>query len=156
MSGVPSCKNVGVRGPLPPLVGPEGRTDYPEKGDDLPIDFRNSQFALFPFDVAVEIANAYPAAWCAGGNQFGNYAFSYWAQTTAAMAAGRRIPDECLRWIKKREQYIARHRRDFRLAGVVAMIKWAGFVEGAGGDGDGATTGSSLGYMIEVVAAYGK
>jgi hypothetical protein len=156
MSSVPVCKNVGPRGALPPLIGAGGRTDYPEKGADLPIDFRNSQFALFPLDVAIEIANAYPKAWCAGGNHFGNYAFDYWVQTTAALKAGGRVPVDCLRWIKKRELYIARHRQDFRLAGVVAMIKWAGFVEGAGGHGDGATTGSSLGYMIGVIEAYGK
>lgn len=156
MTKVPVCKNVGSRGPLPPLLGELGLSDFPEKGDNLPVSFSNSNFALFPFDVAVEIANAYPKAWCAGGNHFGNYAFAYWAQTTEAIHRGRRVPDECLRWIKKRELYIARHRQDFRLAGVVAMIKWAGFVEGPDGSGDGATTGSSLGYMIQVIEAYGK
>ena len=156
ISGVPKCKNVGKRGKLPPLFGDGGLTDYPTKGDDLPIDFENSQFALFPIEVAVELANAYPKAWCSGGNHFGNYAFDYWFQTMDALGKGKQVPTECLRWMKKREQYIARHRGDFRLAGVIAMIKWAGFVDGDGGEGDGAETGSSFDYMLTLIEDYGK
>ncbi len=60
------------------------------------------------------------------------------------------IPVDCQRWIKKRERYIARHTKDFRLAGVVAMIKWAGFVDGPHGEGNGAIDGSSLQYMVDL------
>lgn len=154
--GFPRCKNVGKRGPLPPLYGSEGKTDYPTRGEDLDIRFENSQFALFPLDLAIKLAVAYPRAWCAGGNHFGNYAFDYWYQTTLALNAGRPVPTECLRWMKKRESYIARHRGDFRLAGVIAMIKWAGFVDGNFGQGDGAETGSSLDYMVDLIQDYGR
>ena len=153
---VPKCENIGKRGPLPPLLSHEGLTDYPEKGDNLKIDFKNSKYALFPLDVAEEIALAYPKAWCAGGNYFGNFAFDYWVQTIDAINNKKKIPEECLRWIKKRELYIARHRQDFRLAGVIAMIKWAGFVDGSFGKGNGSEDGSSLNFMLETIERYGK
>jgi len=153
---LPKCKNVGKRGPLPPLVGHEGLTDYPEKGDNEKIDFKNSKYALFPLDVAQEIASAYPNAWCAGGNHFGNYAFDYWVQTMRALQKGTKVSEECLRWIKKRELYIARHRQDFRLAGIIAMIKWAGYVDGDFGKGKGSENGDSLSFMLETIENYGK
>jgi len=150
--GVPKCKNVGKKGPLPTLRS-GGITNYPRKGEDEEIDFENSQYALFPIGLAIKLATAYPKAWCSGGNHFGNYAFEYWYRTVKAINAKEPVPDECLRWIKKRESYIARHRGDFRLAGVVAMIKWAGFVDA---DGAGSEDGSSLGYMVDVIQEYGR
>jgi hypothetical protein len=146
--GVPKCNNVKSKGPLPNLVGPDGLTDFPVSGSDLEISFDNSNFALFPFEIAANLASAKPKAWCSGGNHFGNYAFEYWYRTEKAMRDGRPIPKDCLRWIKKREGYIARHRKDFRLAGVVAMIKWAGFVDWKG---NGSEDGSSLNYMVDLV-----
>jgi hypothetical protein len=153
--GVPKCKNVGKKGPLPRLIS-DGRTNYPRRGDNEDICFENSQFELFPIDLAIELARMYPQAWCAGGNHFGNYAFEYWFQTMKALDSGDPIPTDSLRWMKKREQYIARHRGDFRLAGVIAMIKWAGFVDGYKGRGDGAENGSSLDYMVELIEDYGR
>jgi hypothetical protein len=154
--GFHKCKNVGKKGPLPPLVGKSGLTDYPNHGDDLDIDFVNSEFALFPLDLAVQLAVAYPKAWCKGGNYFGNYAFEHWYNAIYAMQNNRPIPKDSLRWMKKREQYIARHRQDFRLAGTIAMIKWAGFVDGDHGKGNGSTDGSSLRYMVNLISNYGK
>lgn len=150
--GVPECKNVGKKGPLPPLLS-DGCTDYPRKGDNEEIRFKNSQYALFPLDLAIALAAAYPKAWCSGGNHFGNYAFEYWYCTIKTLSAGEEVPADCLRWMKKREQYIARHRGDFRLAGVIAMIKWAGFVDH---EGDGAVDGSSLDYMVDLIEEYGR
>lgn len=153
--GVPRCKNVGKKGPLPPLYSKDGLTDYPRKGMDKDIRFENSQFALFPLDVAIGLAKNYPKAWCSGGNHFGNYAFEYWVKTITYLHSmdGRDVPVDCLRWMKKREQYIARHRGDFRLAGVVAMIKWAGLVD----DGtDGSINGSSFDYMVDLIEQYGR
>lgn len=150
--GIPKCKNVGKKGGLPPLLT-EGRTDFPKKGDDLEINFDNSSYALFPIGIALRLASAYPKAWCKGGNHFGNYAFEYWYQTVKAINAQQPIPNDCMRWIKKRERYIARHRGDFRLAGVIAMIKWGGFLDA---EGHGAEDGSSLGYMVDVIESYGS
>ena len=150
---LPPCKNLGTKGKLPPLKGGNGLSDFPRKGDDQSISFDNSQFEVFPLEIAVDLALAYPAAWCKGGNHFGNYAFRHYFNAMKAIQNGAKIPPQSLRWMKKRERYIARHRRDFRLAGVIAMIKWAGFVDGSG---DGSVDGSSLSYMIDTVSKYGK
>ncbi len=145
---IPKCESKTRRNKLPPLYGKDGLTDFPNKDEDLAISFKNSKFALFPLDVAVGIARDYPEVWCRSGNWFGNHAFEYWLQTTLALERGQPVPDKCLRWIKKRERYIARHRQDFRVKGVIAMIKWAGFVDA---DIDGATTGDSLRYMLDLI-----
>jgi len=153
---LPKCKNIGKKGPLPQLFNKDGITDYPTKGDNLEIGFQNSQFKLFPIALAINLARLYPKAWQSGGNHFGNYAFEYWFETMRCFQKKQPIPKDCLRWIKKRELYIARHRQDFRLAGIIAMIKWAGFVDGPEGKGDGAETGSSLDFMVDSIEKYGK
>lgn len=154
--GLPKCKNVGKKGGLPPLFGENGLTDYPTKGENKSIRFENSQYALFPIEIALEIGRLYPKAWCSGGNYFGNYAFDHWFEAMRAIEQHRPIPKESLRWMKKREMYISRHRQDFRLAGTIAMIKWAGFVDGANGQGLGAEDGSSLDYMLDLIMNYGR
>ena len=154
--GFPKCRNIGKKGKLPPLYGSSGLTDYPNKGDDLQISFDNSEYALFPLDLALKLAIAYPKAWCKGGNYFGNYAFAHYIDAMTALAENRKVPKDAQRWMKKRESYIARHRQDFRLAGTIAMIKWAGFVDGPYGRGNGASDGSSLAYMINLIEDYGK
>lgn len=154
--GLPKCENLSSKDSLPNLIDADGRTNYPTTGDNLTIRFENSQFALFPFDLAIELALKYPQAWCRGGNHFGNHAFENWANTMFAIKDQRPIPERSLRWIKKREGYIARHRQDFRLAGIIAMIKWAGFVDGAGGKGRGAESGASLEFMVREIERFGK
>lgn len=149
-AGIPKCPDYSTeRSVLPPLLGKEGLTDFPKKGMNEEICFENSQFELFPIDEAIRLAKQFPKQWCSGGNHFGNKAFNYWIRTDRAYKEGRDIPKDCQRWIKKREGYIARHVNDYRLAGVVAMIKWAGFINGE--NGNGAVDGSSLDFMIDVV-----
>ncbi len=148
---LPKCPDLSTeRSVLPPLLSKEGLTDYPTKGENKPIHFKNSQFKLFPLKTALQLAQKHPKAWCSGGNHFGNKAFNYWIRTMKALEDKQPIPVDCQRWIKKREGYIARHTKDFRLAGVVAMIKWAGFVDGPNGVGNGAVDGSSLKYMLDL------
>lgn len=148
---LPKCPDLGTeRSVLPPLLGKEGLTDFPIKGENKPINFKNSQFKVFPLKTAITLAQTHPKAWCSGGNHFGNKAFNYWIRTESALKNRQPIPIDCQRWIKKREGYIARHTKDFRLAGVVAMIKWAGFVDGPNGEGNGAVDGRSLKYMLSL------
>lgn len=150
---LPKCPDLSTpRSVLPPLYGKDGKTDFPKKGMDDEICFENSQFEMFPLELALDIAKSYPKAWCSGGNHFGNKAFNYWIRTMKAYEEGRDIPKDCQRWLKKRERYIARHKNDFRLAGVVAMIKWAGFVNIPKGKnkGKGVEDGSSLTYMLSL------
>jgi hypothetical protein len=149
---IPNCPSIVTDdSTMPPQYNEQGITDYPNKGDNEKIHFRNSKFKMFPFKLALDIMEAMPDMWCKGGNQFGNLAFSYWIKAMRAMHNGKAIPKDSQRWIKKREGYIARHRADKRPAGVIAMIKWAGFVDGEGSHANGAVDGSSLQMMLDVI-----
>lgn len=149
---IPNCPQiVKDTSTLPKLYNAEGKTDFPTTGQNKTPSFRNSQFAMFPFDLALKIVADMPTVWCKGGNQFGNKAFRYWIMVMQATHKGEPIPNECLRWLKKREGYIARHRKDNRVAGIIAMIKWAGFVDGLGAKAKGAEDGSSLNFMLETI-----
>lgn len=149
---IPRCPQiVKDTSTLPKLFNAEGRTDFPVTGDNKTPSFRNSQFAMFPFDLALKIIETMPEVWCKGGNQFGNKAFRYWIMVMEATHKNQPIPEECLRWLKKREGYIARHRKDNRVAGIIAMIKWAGFVDGPKSRAKGAEDGSSLNFMLETI-----
>lgn len=72
------------------------------------------------YNYAKKIKEKYPKVWDKGGNIFGNEAFvnlervikrGYWADSEEWM------------YIKWRS-YVARHKKDYRIEGVVAMLKW--------------------------------
>lgn len=95
------------------------KTDFPTKGDDQEITLRNSKHPQFDYNYALKLREDYPEIWRKGGNIRGNSAFTNWGKArkgdnTSAVKS----------WIKEREAWIARHKGDFRLAGVVAQIKW--------------------------------
>jgi hypothetical protein len=149
---IPHCPSIVTdNSTLPPLRNSDGLTDFPTKGENKDINFRNSKFAMFPFDLTMRIIEEIPEVWCKGGNQFGNRAFDYWIKVMKALHENKPIPNECQRWLKKREGYIARHRKDNRMAGIIAMIKWAGFVDGPGARAKGCEDGSSLDFMLDVI-----
>ncbi len=149
---IPNCPSIVTDdSTMPQLLNEQGLTDYPNKGDNKQIHFRNSKFKMFPFKLALDIMASNPVMWCKGGNQFGNLAFDYWIKAMRAIHNNKPIPKDSQRWIKKREGYIARHRADKRPAGVIAMIKWAGFVDGEGARANGAVDGSSLQMMLDVI-----
>ncbi len=149
---IPRCPQlVKDTSTLPRLYNAEGKTDFPTVGQNKTPSFKSSKFAMFPFALTLKIIEDMPEVWCKGGNQFGNKAFRYWIMVMEATHKGEPIPEECLRWLKKREGYIARHRKDNRVAGIIAMIKWAGFVDGPGARAKGAEDGSSLSFMLEAI-----
>lgn len=88
-------------------------TDFPEKGDDLAVSLRNSQYPRFPRAEAQALKANWPEIWEKGGNIEGDEAFR---------ELTRDNPPEAR--IRKREAWAARHLENFRLAGVVAQIKW--------------------------------
>lgn len=149
---IPKCPQiVKDTSTMPQLLNAQGLTDYPTRGENKKICFRNSQFKMFPFELALDIMSSMPRVWCSGGNQFGNKAFRYWIEVMRATHAGKTPSNECLRWLKKREGYIARHKKDNRKAGIIAMIKWAGFVDGPGANAKGSENGSSLKFMLDEI-----
>lgn len=95
------------------------KTDFPKKGDDKQISLRNSNYPQFDFAFAQRIKENHPRIWGKGGNIRGNEAFEYWSKARAGEKT-----DGVLDWIKEREAWAARHEKDFRIAGVIAAVKW--------------------------------
>jgi HK97 family phage prohead protease len=98
-------------------------TDFPKKGDDKSISLRNSNFPQFDRSFAERIKEKYPKIWGKGGNIRGNDAFVLWGRAKDGSKT-----EGVLDWIKEREAWMARHEKDFRIAGVVAVMKWGGIV----------------------------
>jgi len=99
------------------------KTDFPQKGDDLKISFRNSNHKMFPLGYAKRIKEEYPEIWRKGGNIKGNAQFSILSkiQEEENGVPKTKSQEDA---IKLREAWAARHKEDFRLAGVVAQMKW--------------------------------
>ena len=100
------------------------KTDFPKRGDDQKVSMNNSQWKVFPRAEAERLKNEWPQIWRRGGNILGN---KQYARLTKVMEQGgtpKTPTDE--KAIRLREAWMARHFKDFRLAGVVAQIKWLG------------------------------
>ena len=99
------------------------QTDFPQKGDDEKISLRNSNHKMFPLSYARRIKEKYPEIWKAGGNIKGNAQFAILSkiQDENNGAPKTKSQEDA---IKLREAWAARHKEDFRLAGVVAQMKW--------------------------------
>jgi len=97
-------------------------TDFPKKGDDRKISLRNSRFRTFDSDFAEMVRTEHPEIWRLGGNIEGNAQY----RRLRPVVANRGVPDTDtqIAAVRKREAWAARHRGDFRIAGVVAQIKW--------------------------------
>lgn len=98
------------------------KTDFPKKGDDKAITLRNSEWEVFDPEFAAMIKEKYPEIWNLGGNIRGN------SQYRKLIKAVGKSTDELTPTlkdaIKLREAWVARHKGDFRIAGVIAQIKW--------------------------------
>lgn len=105
-------------------------TDFPKKGDDKTVSLRNSNFERFDRAFAERLKESDPAIWKAGGNIRGNDAFELWGRAIDGDKA-----EAVNSWIREREAWAARHRKDgshfpedsatkSNVAGVVAAIKW--------------------------------
>tara|TARA_Y100001972_G_scaffold107350_1_gene136436 strand:- start:359 stop:1870 length:1512 start_codon:yes stop_codon:yes gene_type:complete len=99
------------------------KTDFPKKGDDEKISMRNSNHKSFPLSYAKRIKSDYPDIWRSGGNIKGNAQF---AILSKIQDENNGVPKTKSQEdaIKLREAWAARHKQDFRLAGVVAQMKW--------------------------------
>jgi len=97
----------------------EDKTDFPKKGENQKITLSNSNYPQFPFEYAAKLKKEYPSIWKRGGNIYGNTAYQNWKK----FRDGQNTPG-VQAWIKKREAWAARHFKNKRPAGVVALIKW--------------------------------
>lgn len=103
-------------------VGDVDPTNFPKRGDDKKVSLRNSQWPIFPIDFAEEIKNEYPEIWKKGGNIRGNS--QYRKLVPIHKRGGYPETDGEEHAIRLREAWVARHIEDFRIAGVIAQIKW--------------------------------
>lgn len=123
-------------------VGDREPTNFPEDGDDLAISLRNSNYERFPYREAEDLKENWPEIWSAGGNILGNLQFRRLLPIAKRDSEAETETEE--KAIRLREAWSARHFEDFRLAGVVAQIKWL-------------TVGSrGLSHMRKVIAAEKK
>ena len=111
--------------PISPPVDPhdEDPTDYEVGGKIIEFN-RNHLPNKWILSYAKGIKKDHPEIWKLGGNIYGNTAFENLCRVSAR---GYWLDSE--EWMyKKWQSFLARHQHDFRIAGVVAVLKWGGKV----------------------------
>lgn len=99
-------------------------TNFPVQGDDETVTLANSQYDLFPLDVAEDLRDNWPEIWARGGNIQGNDTYSVLLRVRQLDKAADELTPREIEIIRLREAWSARHVGDFRLAGVIAQAKW--------------------------------
>lgn len=109
--------------PCSEIMRAKDDTNFPKKGDNLKVSLRNSKYPTFPKAYAAKIKAEYPSIWGKGGNIKGNDQYSI---LTKIRDDNNGVPKTASqeKAIRLREAWAARHLKDFRLAGVVAQMKW--------------------------------
>ena len=105
-------------------VGDVDPTNFPAADDDDEVSLANSQWQIFDVEYAKDLRENYPTIWSEGGNERGN---EQWRKLLPIVERGGGMKpknDSEEGAIRLREAWVARHEGDFRLAGVVAQIKW--------------------------------
>ena len=112
---------------------PEKLTNFPRSGDNQKISLSNSQHPQFPsYAYVKDLKENWPEIWRragTGGNPptsfTGNDAFNKWT----AYKGGDRS-ESTLNWVKRRERFMNRHKKNNRLNGIIAVMKWGGVTAG--------------------------
>lgn len=103
-------------------VGDKDPTNFPKSGDNKKVSLRNSNFPLFPTAYAEKLKEDHPDVWGLGGNIEGNNQFRRLVPVAKRGGKVETRTEEMA--VRKREAWAARHDKDFRIAGVIAQIKW--------------------------------
>ena len=125
----------------------EKKTNFPKSGDDQKISLTNSQHPQFPsYAYVKDLKENWPEIWRragTGGNPptsfTGNDAFNKWTDYK-----GGDRSESTLNWVKRRERFMNRHKKNNRLNGTIAVMKWGGI------------TASGVSQMKSVVNDYKK
>ena len=80
------------------------------------------QTAVFDYEYAVQVKTMFPEIWGMAGGSYGNNAFSTLSEIVSQN--GYALTPEQADILELREAWIARHKNDQTLTGVVAQIKW--------------------------------
>ena len=103
-------------------VGDVDPTNFPQDGDDKTVNLRNSNHKVFDPEFAERIKLDYPSIWRKGGNIKGNDQFRKLRPIALAGGVVETRAEE--KAVRDREAWAARHAGDFRIAGVIAQVKW--------------------------------
>ena len=117
----------------PEEKAPKKITNFPKSGDNQKISLSNSQHPQFPSHAYVkDLKENWPEIWRragTGGNPptsfTGNDAYNRWT----AYKGGDRS-ESVLNWVKRRERFMNRHKKNNRLNGIIAVMKWGGVTAG--------------------------
>ena len=117
----------------PEEKAPDKVTNFPKSGDNQKISLSNSQHKQFPSHAYVkDLKENWPEIWRragTGGNPptsfTGNDAYNRWT----AYKGGDRS-ESVLNWVKRRERFMNRHKKNNRLNGTIAVMKWGGVTAG--------------------------
>jgi hypothetical protein len=93
-----------------------------DSAEDKVTSFGKSKWPMFDRNFAEMIRSEYPQIWKKGGNIKGND--QYEILTKIANGGGIAKTDDQIAALELREAWIARHEKDFLIAGVIAQIKW--------------------------------
>lgn len=97
-------------------------TNFPKKGGTKKVSMRNSQWPVFDPEFAADLKENWPEIWRKGGNVEGN---EQYRKLTPILERGGNVTskteDDAVRL---REGWVARHRGNHRIAGVIAQVKW--------------------------------
>ena len=111
---------------------PKKITNFPRSGDNQKISLSNSQHPQFSYGYVKDLKENWPEIWRragTGGNPptsfTGNDAFNKWT----AYKSGDRS-ESVLNWVKRRERFMNRHKKNNRLNGIIAVMKWGGVTAG--------------------------
>lgn len=116
------CDYGSIRSFVKMAVGDINPTNFPTSGDDETVSLRNSQYPLFDRNFAEMIKTDYPEIWDRGGNILGNKQYNRLVPIAENGGKVETLTQE--EAVRLREAWAARHIGDFRVAGVVAQIKW--------------------------------
>lgn len=100
----------------------EKKTNFPKPGENKAVSLRSSQWKLFPVSEAQDLKDNWPEIWRRGGNIRGNSQFAKLAPIARRGGKAKTAAEEYA--VRLREAWVARHKGDFQLAGVVAQVKW--------------------------------
>ena len=112
---------------------PKKITNFPRSGDNQKISLSNSQHPQFPgYAYVKDLKENWPEIWRragTGGNPptsfTGNDAFNKWTDYK-----GGDRSESTLNWVKRRERFMNRHKKNNRLNGIIAVMKWGGVTAG--------------------------
>lgn len=85
-------------------------------------DLRQSRFRVFDVEYAEWLQRKHPRIWAAGGNIKGNQQFTLLVPVAHRGGAARTARERVA--VQDRELWAPRHFANFRLPGVIALMKW--------------------------------